>query len=203
MLVYKTLESRWKVNPSASLPLALMKKPSDGVWISGTLHTPLTPLSTGTGSETLSRSLPRFDTNTTLLSTPGGFRPEHFRSTCTGAPEEYTHTHTHCVGNETHPQNQLLSDDLSPLTGRSRVLLNSVTADVENPALKSRLLTPVTRSVCRPLHATYTNITHLTIMCEICKHLTLLQDNTSSWTPFLTRADHYWSMFSLMVFHNL
>lgn len=83
---------------------------------------------------------------------------EHLRNT-------HTHKPQHCVGNETHLQSDVLSADLSPLMGRSLVLLNSVTASVEKPALKSRLLTPVTRSVCRPLDATYTNITHLTNVC--------------------------------------
>lgn len=47
-------------------------------------------------------------------------------------------------------------DVVIPLIGLSLVLLNSVTGTLEKPALKSRLLTPVTLSVCLPLHPTWT-----------------------------------------------
>lgn len=42
----------------------------------------------------------------------------------------------------------------APLTGLSLVWLNSATGTLEKPARKSKLLTPVTLRVCRPLQLT-------------------------------------------------
>lgn len=43
----------------------------------------------------------------------------------------------------------------APLTGLSLVWLNSATGTLEKPARKSKLLTPVTLRVCRPLQLTF------------------------------------------------
>lgn len=42
----------------------------------------------------------------------------------------------------------------APFTGLSLVWLNSATGTLEKPARKSKLLTPVTLRVCRPLQFT-------------------------------------------------
>lgn len=51
--------------------------------------------------------------------------------------------------------NKLKETSLAPLIGLPLVWLNSVTGTLEKPALKSKLLTPVTLRVWRPLQLTF------------------------------------------------
>lgn len=102
---------------------------------------------------------PELDMSSTRFSCPGGFRPVHFNKTWAGSPGRQRERERSPTGNP----RKLLAKQIStlkktrqlPFIGLSLVSLNSETGTLEKPARKSRLLTPVTLRVWRPLQLTF------------------------------------------------
>lgn len=135
-----------------------MKKLWEGVRNSGRLHSPCSPRSEGRGTGMVRKERPEPDMSSTRLSCPGGFRPVHFRRTWVGSPERQRKALWCHLARVLKPSGlETLKETCpAPLIGLSLVWLNSVTGTLEKPARKSKLLTPVTLRVWRPLQLTLT-----------------------------------------------
>ena len=90
MLVYDTLDRRWKGNPSASFPDTFRKKLWEGVRNSGMLQRPREPRSAGMGTGRVRSERPPADISSMRLTRPGGLRPVHFSITWDGRPGDGT-----------------------------------------------------------------------------------------------------------------